>query len=140
MRLAAHELSVIPYSHTLHYERVKEWLWAKGMRMPEKCLFSDLGFMVDGIAVGFLYLSNSRQAFIDQIAADPTASEKDRDAALRFLFKSLEGMAKECGCVLVKILSDLPKMQRRLETMTYTKHGDYGLYYKVLEGDSQCLG
>lgn len=134
------QLGVLPYSHALHYERVEAWLNARGQRIPDKALFSDLGCVVDGIAVGFLFLTNSRQAYIDHIAADPAAPKAKRDLALKFMLKFLEETAKETGALLVTTLTRNPSMARRLGEVGYTKHEeDFGLFFKVVGGHT-CLG
>ena len=47
------------------------------------------------IAAGFLYLSNSKVAWLDWIISSPTYKEKDRKEALELLISSLEEVARQ---------------------------------------------
>lgn len=47
------------------------------------------------IAAGFLYLSNSKVAWLDWIISNPLYKEKDRKIALALLILSLEDVAKQ---------------------------------------------
>lgn len=125
-------LVVETYSNARHYEMVCRWLAHRGMPNPDKRLFSPTGFVVDETAVGFVMLTNSRQMYIDHIAADPTKTPKQRDVALCFLIKALEDIARSHGAILVTVLANLPAMKKRFEKLGYLKHGDYTLYFKQL--------
>ena len=46
------------------------------------------------IAAGFLYLSNSKVAWLDWIVSNPEYRDTDRKEALEFLINSLEDVAK----------------------------------------------
>jgi hypothetical protein len=47
------------------------------------------------IAAGFLYLSNSKVAWLDWIISSPSYKEKDRREALELLISSLEEVARQ---------------------------------------------
>lgn len=120
------------YAHHQHYELLSGWLRARGVAVPDKALFSDLGYVVDRIAIGFLFLGgNSRQASIDHVAADPEADSIARDRALSALLNMLEAAAWHADKVLVTALAELPAMKRRFEGLGYRAHGDYTLYYRA---------
>lgn len=121
------------YSHSKHFNTVKSWLQAKHIEVPDKRLFSDIGFMVDNAAVGFLFLNNSCQAYIDHVAGNPLIDAEDRDNALVSLIYKLEQTAKEEGVIMVTVLASLPAMKERFDKIGYIKHGEYSLYYKVLK-------
>lgn len=108
------------------------WLESKGLAVPDLRLFSDVGFVANGIALGFLFTTNSGQAYIDHVAADPDRHPGDRGDALDLLFSTLEAEAKDRGCVMVTALATLPAMRRRFEDRRYSHHAEFGLYYKVL--------
>lgn len=127
-------MTIESYDHGTHIARLTSWLSKHGITVPDRRLFSDLGIVVDGTAIGFLFLTSSRQAYIDHVAADPGAPVEKRDQALTALFDTLEGVAKEKGCLLVTALAALPTMKRRFESRGYKAHGNFSLYYKTLEG------
>lgn len=47
------------------------------------------------VAAGFLYLSNSKVAWLDWIVSNPEYKEKDRKQAIELLINSLEEVAKQ---------------------------------------------
>ncbi len=53
------------------------------------------------IVAGFLYLSNSKVAWLDWIISSPTYKEEDRKEALELLISSLEEVAKQQGYSII---------------------------------------
>lgn len=53
------------------------------------------------IACGFLYLSNSKVAWLDWIVSNPEYRQKDRKEALSMLITSLEEVAKQQGYSII---------------------------------------
>lgn len=123
-----------PYDHGEHVARLNKWLSMHGLRVPDRRLFSDCGFIVDKVAIGFLFKTNSKQAYIDHVAADPNASSDIRSAALTKLFFYLEELARKDGFLMVTALAQLPSMKRRFEAHGFSAYGDFSLYYKVIGG------
>lgn len=123
-------MRVTRYKHDEHYEKLKGWLTAKGLDTPTRDLFSDLGFCVNGIAIGFLFRTQGGQAEIDHVAADPEASPEDRKKALSMLYDLLIREAKDAGYKLITGLASLPAMKERFEAKGFSPYGDFTLYYK----------
>lgn len=63
------------------------WLDARGVSRP--MVKPPLGFIVDGVACGFLVQTDSDFALIDDVATNPTASATDRHAALESILDAL---------------------------------------------------
>ena len=53
------------------------------------------------IAAGFLYLTNSKIAWIEYIISNPKYKKKDRRDSLKLLLNSLEQVAKQQGFTIV---------------------------------------
>lgn len=123
------------YNHGQHYFLVKKWLEAHGLKVPDKRLFYDFGLVVENAAIGFLCKTNSGGAWIDHVVADPVLDKKFRDEAINTLFVLLEKEAVDDGFVMVSALATLPAMRRRFERGGYSKHGEFGLYYKLVKGE-----
>lgn len=77
-------------------------------------LLPDTGFVVDGIALGFVYLTNSKTAFMDGFMADPDASKKDRSDALDVLLTRLFDEARRHGCRAVAGVTSAQPLANRL--------------------------
>lgn len=53
------------------------------------------------IAAGFLYLSNSKTAWLDWIISNPEYKEEDRKKSITILINSLEQVAKQQGYEII---------------------------------------
>lgn len=53
------------------------------------------------VCAGFVYLTNSKCAWIEWIVADFNYREEDRDEAILFLLESLKSLAKQLGFVYI---------------------------------------
>jgi len=78
----------------------KDWKWEAPPRdfLPEN---GTGGFMVSNndsdICAGFIYLTNSKIAWIEFIISDKQYKEEDRNEAIQFLINSLSSVAEETG-------------------------------------------
>lgn len=122
------------FDYSNHGERLTRWLKKRGVSLPDKRLLSNMGFVANGIAIGFLFCTQAGQAYIDHVAADPDSNTVLRDRALDELFEALEVEAQKMGYVMVMALASLPAMKRRFMSHGYYPHGEYTLFYKVLGG------
>lgn len=127
------------YQHETHYELLSKWLSAYDFPAIPKQYFSDIGFCVDRTAIGFLFVTYGRQAYIDNLVMDREAPAPQREEAMITLLDLLERTAKHAGCELVTVLGKLPTMKRRFEQLGFRAVGDYTLYYKTIGGLS-CPG
>lgn len=125
---------IVPYSHTMHYDMLKSWLSSRGVDIPEKKMFSDHGYCVDNTAIGFIFFTNSKQAYIDNIAANPEKTEQQRDKCINALINTLETAAKENGYEMISVLANIPTMKKRFAWRGFRKHNDYSLFYKFIGG------
>ncbi len=86
-----------------HGPVVSEWIRARGLgeNAGDLSLLPTSGFVIGGIAVGFIYLTNSRLAFMDGFMTDPTSDRRERDLALDLLIVALFDEARELGYTAV---------------------------------------
>lgn len=122
------------YSHKEHYERLCRWLAHHGIKQPDKEFFSDIGFCIDGIAIGFLFTTNSKLCYMDNVAADPDAKPEVRELALDKLFRRIEIEACAHGKRLLIAACELPSLKLRLMNHGYQRHGEMTLFYKRFGG------
>lgn len=127
------------YSHDKHLPILGRWLSNWGITPPPRALFSDIGFVANGIAMGFLFTTNSATAYIDHMAADPNSSAEARDIAITDLFNHLEVVADSSGHKFLTVMSRIPAMRDRVTSLGFTQDKEYMLYYKILGGE-KCLG
>jgi hypothetical protein len=104
------------------------------MPCPPTELFSDRGFVVDDIAIGFLFTHNAKSCHVDHVIADPSACDSDRKNAVDELFNHIEHVASDEGYSLITMLAKIPAMKKRAERLGYSRFDDFTLYFKVPKG------
>ncbi len=127
------------YKQDEHLPILGRWLANWGITPPPKALFSDIGFCANGIAMGFLFTTNSGSAYIDHIAADPNSAPEARDIALKDLFAHLEAVAESMGYKFLTIMTRIPTMRDRVTSLGFIPGNEYMIYYKIIGGE-KCRG
>lgn len=78
-------------------EMVLQWGKHHDFPLPAEAYLPDIGFMVEDIACGFLYVTNSKLAWIEWVFANPEKHETERKEAIDRVFKLLEITASQLG-------------------------------------------
>jgi len=79
------------------YEQIMSW-WVKRDKAPiSPDLFSDLGFIVDGVAAVFLYTTNSKIAYLECMICNPDVDKSITDKALNDLTELCSEAARQMG-------------------------------------------
>lgn len=79
------------------YKEINEWFYSrKGEYFPLKFL-SQTGFIVPGVAVGFLIKTDVNVGILEPFISNPRAPEKERDEALNMILETLCNQAKSIG-------------------------------------------
>lgn len=79
------------------YSDINAWFHErKGEYFPVKFL-SGTGFIVPGVAVGFLIRTDANVGILEPFVSNPHAPEKERDEALNKILKKLVDHAKSLG-------------------------------------------
>jgi hypothetical protein len=79
------------------FETICRWLQAHGKSVPERDLLPDTGCIVDGVACGFIYLTNSSLGIIEWYVTNPEVSEIKRGHALQAITAHLIHAARALG-------------------------------------------
>ncbi len=92
-------MEVERWNATKHGPLVAGWIRARGLGEDagDLSLLPTSGFVVGGIAVGFVYLTNSALAFMDGFMTDPDSDKATRSKALDMLLNALFDEARELG-------------------------------------------
>lgn len=78
------------------YNEVSGWYEARGLHLIPS-LLPKTGFIVPGVAAGFLMLTDTSCAILEPFIANPRATREDRDEALKCVMKVLDETAKSLG-------------------------------------------
>ena len=95
-RTEADNIEVVPFVPDLHLEMVKGWSHERQMNVPLRLLPKG-GRIVEDVAVGFMYRTDSPVAIMEGIWANPRASAELRDVALDRLLGALFDMVRADG-------------------------------------------
>jgi hypothetical protein len=80
---------------------VSKWGEKHSFPLPPKDILPATGFMVNEAACGFLYMTDSRIAWLEWIFSNPEKTKEERAEALDLLFQKLESHAKERGIAVI---------------------------------------
>jgi N-acetylglutamate synthase-like GNAT family acetyltransferase len=80
------------------YNLLCSWWFEQGWSPVSLELLPKIGFIVNDICAGFLYINDSKICHLEWIIADPRSSKEERSTALDTLIDMLVLTAKEYGC------------------------------------------
>ncbi len=92
-------MEVIKYNSS-HFNEIKEWHKYYNQDLDESYL-STTGFIILGHACGFLYLTNSKQAYVEVLCKNPHIDKDKTDIALNMIIQEIINYSKELGFKLL---------------------------------------
>ena len=91
-------------------DTVASWCRARDVPAAILDLKPDIGLIAPGIAVGFLYQTDSPVALIEGIITNPDASQDDRATGVRSIMLGLFDIARDLGFTYVWGYTTRPEM------------------------------
>lgn len=88
---------MVPYDASAHLGAVSEWSQAQGTGAVEAGHLPRCGFVVDGVAAGWLYRTDSGLGLIEHFITNPSAPLKARHAAVNQIGEAIIEEAKRLG-------------------------------------------
>jgi N-acetylglutamate synthase-like GNAT family acetyltransferase len=107
------------------YEYIDKWWVEQGFIALDKSILpmNGLGGIIieknKPIAVGYLYLTNSKMGYIDNLIADPNYKSKDRFDIIIKLIQACKQMAKKSGCLEIWAITNSRGILQRCEALGY---------------------
>lgn len=122
------------YDADTDYENLCEW-WALHKQAPiALCMIPDSGLIVEGVAAGFLYLTNAKLGIIDLYVSNPKASKEARNNALNEITEELISLAHHRDCKAILATSSLQAVEKRALDFGFENIGNVKVFLKNLEG------
>lgn len=87
------------------------WFSLRGA-VPDQRILPETGLIEPGVAAGYLYLTNSKAAFIDPIVSNPKAKRLEAGKAIEAIILGLVARAAESGAVQVFGFSSVKSVVR----------------------------
>lgn len=101
------------------YGEIYSWMAKrKFKKIYPASFFSDLGIITPNMAVGFLYITNSRRAYLDGYISNPDADKIKRKEALNTITQELIRIARSYECQWLECNTELKTIQELAK-----KHG-----------------
>ena len=107
------------------YEYINKWWVDQGFDslsldiLPIKGLGGLIVEKEKPIAAAYLYLTNSKMGYIDNLISDPKYISKDRFNIILELIAACKQMAKEVGCLDVWAITNSKGIIKRCEKLKY---------------------
>ncbi len=102
-----------PWDPETDLPRLGRWLAARGMADGAgwRELYPDVGFVVDDLAIGFLYQTDAPHvAWLDGVVTDPDSTAEQRAKALPQLISALYSEADKLGIRAVFATTSAPSL------------------------------
>lgn len=112
---------------------ISSWYTARGLSSPPKAALPSIGFIVPGVAAGYLYRTDSSLALIEGYVTNPRASSEDRNRGLEALTEHLLESARLDGFTHILVLTEDVSIQTRAITWNFNKKGIKTLMVKELD-------
>ena len=120
------------------YEFINKWWVKQGFKIPNKDILPNEGFggiiieKEKPIAAAYVYLTNSRMGYIDNLISDPKYVSKDRFDVIANLMAACKKMAEDVGCLDIWAITNNKGILKRCKKLGYNvTKTNYGLitYY-----------
>lgn len=114
------------------YKRLQALYASWDLKTPDPMFLPNTGYMVDDVAAGFLYFTDSKIAIIDNFIANKQSSKEERDKALDGIVEALLASAKTGGAKMIKCDSDIDAIKKRAVKLGFTYTGDFSAFARVI--------
>lgn len=103
------------------YDMLCGWWDDWGWTPPQKDFLPTIGVVVEEVAAGFLYVTNSKVCWVDWIISDKNYRGEDRDDIINVVLASLEEISKDYDAKFLYALIKHKKLMEKYEAMGYVK-------------------
>lgn len=94
-------MKVSDFNYEEHAPEVSKWLEKHQFPLPPEQMLPPEGYMIEDIACGFLYTTDSTFGWIEWVFSNPTKTKEERQVALDLLMALLEAQAKDLGVEVI---------------------------------------
>lgn len=109
----------------LDFDEIQKWFELRAMPVPDRSIFPKVGFIVNKIAAGFIYFTDSSIAIIDGYISNPKSDTRDRNEALDSITGALIMFARQHKVKLLKCDTALDSIKIRAEASGFKRIGAF---------------
>lgn len=95
---------------------IVHWYRQRKLTPPDPRALSDIGFIADGRAAGWLYLTNSNIAMIEGIISDPSSTPSLRGESLDKLIGFMIDFSLQLGYTQILGITKHPNMEKKVKS------------------------
>lgn len=115
------------FVYARHLSMIDEWYHERNMDAPPHSSYPEVGFIVPGVAVGFLYQTDSDICMLDGYVSNPKSTEEERDEALDAITTALLDMGRYNGFKECLIISQSKAILARAKKYRFYEQGTFTL-------------
>lgn len=102
-------------------ETLDKWFKSHGMDPITAHYLPKTGFIVDGVAAGFLYVTDSAVGWIENLISNKATSVEERNTALDLVVQAALSHAKSIGLECVVGFTELAPVADRAEKLGFAR-------------------
>ena len=106
------------------FDQVRGWYEKRGISFNDRNVLPGVGFIVDNVAAGFIYMTDSNIAFIEGFIANSDTDEMARDSALDVISECLIAHAIVMGCKYIKCETKIKSIELRAKRFGFKSFGE----------------
>ncbi len=114
------------------YQQVHEWFQRRNMKTPSVSMLPKTGFIIDGIAVGFLIKTDTEVGILDFFCSNPLVDTLNRLEALDEIAFGLSLHAKQCGIKQLICTTRFENIKQIASKQGFHYAGDFSTFFKEL--------
>lgn len=112
------------------FDELARWCVGRKMRPLDPAELPQIGFVVPGLAAGFLYLTDSHTAFAGGLLSNPDAPMLARARAASTIVDRLLEEGRACGFKYVAVTCSLESTKKLSRRKGFVTDGAYELLFK----------
>ena len=89
---------------------VDKWRAWHGLQPINRRLYPPTGFIIDDVAAGFVTMTDTALALVENVITNPRAPVRERDEALKLIITKLERTAYDWGYDFIVGITENPKI------------------------------
>ena len=111
-------------------EEIDSWYLARGLKPLPHSQLPQFGYIVPGIACGFLVQTDSSNAFLEGFATNKFAKSYQKVDAIDLIAKKLLTVAKELGYTHVFAMTKHPNIMAACVDNEFISIGQYNMFFR----------
>lgn len=120
------------YFEEKDFEAIEFWFQQRHMNVPRRTSLPKTGWLVERVAAGFMYRTDSNVGILDVFITNPRAMPQERRAALKEISEKLIETAQRLGIKLLKCDTQVKSIMDLAEEFQFRKTGKFESFTKEL--------